>query len=252
MATFDTSASSVASTSSGAKSSSNDIIDLFGSNGASSQPSNNLLTNQTSNLLFSSNQNGALHTQLNLNTINAGLLENGSNMNSSLSSNNLGFKPNSDLLGILANNSQSFHSNIFSQNHNIANTYQLNQTTATPNISYPSASSFNSLLVNQSPNNHFNSNSMQLNQSTPNTSHTIHNYQTMQSQQNLNINGNNLLMNPAFTTAASNPFASGFAQQPNTGGNLSSGATSNTSFEPNFANAFGSSSTNSSNGSGMF
>lgn len=254
---FETSSSSA-----GAKSGSNDIIDLFGSNGASSQPSNNLLTNQTSNLLFSSNQNGALHTHANSNTMNSSgesgrtnqsavgsMLENGS-------STSLGFKPSSDLLGVLATNSQSFHSNIYSQN--LANPYpQLGLSGGlsgalssapppTAGIGYPPASSStfpNASSLTQSPpppSSLGAGNSMQ-------TASTAHTYQTMQSQnQNLSINGNNLLMNPAFTTAASNPFASGFAQP--AGGNLPSGTTSN-NFEPNFANAFGSSS-NPANGSG--
>lgn len=265
LATFDTSSSSTGT----AKSGSNDIIDLFGSNGASSQPSNNLLTNQTSNLLFSSNQNGALHTQAN--TLNSSgesghrpnqsvgsLLENGS-------STSLGFKPSSDLLGVLANNSQSFHSNIYSQN--LANPYpQLTGlsgggglgglTTATTlntapaSVAFPSASSTfpnaSSLAQLQSPPPPTLATSVNHSMQTS----TAHTYPTMQTQnQNLNINGNNLLMNPAFTTAAaSNPFASGFAQ-PAAGTNVPSGTTSN-NFEPNFANAFGSSS-NPANGSGM-
>lgn len=251
LTSFETSSSSA-----GAKSGSNDIIDLFGSNGASSQPSNNLLTNQTSNLLFSSNQNGALHTQANTSSGESGrtnqsavgsMLENGS-------STSLGFKPSSDLLGVLATNSQSFHSNIYSQN--LANPYpQLGLSGAlsgtqppVAGLAYPPASS--STFPNASPLTQLQSppqpsslgagNSMQ-------TASTAHTYPTMQSQsQNLSINGNNLLMNPAFTTAASNPFASGFAQP--AGGNLPSGTTSN-NFEPNFANAFGSSS-NPANGSG--
>lgn len=239
LTSFDTSATSSSASAATGKSS-NDIIDLFGSNGASSQPSNNLLTNQTNNL-FSSNLNGALHTQSNSNTINnsvigSQLLENGSN--SSL-------KPSSELLGILANNSQSFHSNIFSQNHsftNLNNPYLSNQ-----NNQYltASSSSLNPSLVNQ-----FNQNSMQnqlgqQNQALTNTN-TLPNYQTKQNILNVNANGNNLLMNPAFTATTSNmnPFASGFAQPTSSTNVGGSGST----FEPNFAGAFGSSS-NPSNGS---
>lgn len=196
------------------------------------------MTNQTNNL-FSSNLNGALHTQSNLNTINntaigSQLLENGSN------SSNL--KPSSELLGILANNSQSFHSNIFSQNHsftslnNLNNPYLNNQNNQ---FLTASSSSLNPTLVNQfNPN----SNSMQTQLGQPNqtlmNTNTLPNYQTKQNILNVNANGNNLLMNPAFTatTANMNPFASGFAQPTASASNA--GGNSATSFEPNFAGKF--------------
>jgi len=241
LASFETGNTTASST---GKSSSNDIIDLFGPNGANSQPSNMILTNQNNNLFNNSNHNGALHTQLNLNTNtnensrmlnqSAGLIENGSS-NSSI---NLGLKSNNDLLDVLANNSQAFHSNIFSQNNsNFTGTFNP--------YSPQNPQTISSSYVNQM--NSTNSMQTQFAGQTM-TTNTLPNYQTqLQNTMNtLNGNGNNnnLLMNHAFTTAAtSNPFASGFAQQPsNTAGG------SGNKFEPNFADAFGSSSS-STNGS---